>query len=44
MSKEEDYKDAHIAHLEQELEQLKAALKEPIARLYGIHPDDLSAY
>ena len=41
---EQDYKDARIAHLEQELEQLKESLKEPIAILYGIHPDDLSAY
>lgn len=40
---EQNYKDARIEYLEQELECLKAALKEPIARLYGIHPDDLSA-
>lgn len=34
-------KDARIVYLENELDNLRAALKEPIARLYGIHPDDL---
>jgi len=34
-------KDARIASLEHELFMLKSALREPIARLYGIHLDDL---
>lgn len=34
-------KDARIATLEQELFMVRAALREPMARLYGIHPDDL---
>jgi hypothetical protein len=32
---------AHITHLEREICALRDALREPIARLYGIHPDDL---
>jgi hypothetical protein len=32
---------ARIAHLSNELNELKAALRGPVARLYGIHPDDL---
>lgn len=35
-------KDARIAHLEHELFMVRSALREPIARLFGIHPDDLS--
>ena len=34
-------KDARIAHMEHELFMVRAALREPIARLYGLHPDDL---
>lgn len=34
-------KDARIAALEHELFMVRSALREPIARLYGIHPDDL---
>jgi hypothetical protein len=34
-------KDARIAYLELELERIKHSLREPIARLYDIHPDDL---
>lgn len=34
-------KDARIASLEQELFMVRSALREPIARLYGLHPDDL---
>lgn len=33
---------ARIEHLEGELEALRSALREPMGRLYGIHPDDLS--
>lgn len=32
---------ARIEHLSNELETLREMLKGPIARLYGIHPDDL---
>jgi hypothetical protein len=35
-------KDARIAALQKELVSLKRALREPIARLYGVHPDDLN--
>lgn len=35
-------KDARIAHLEHELFMVRSALREPIARLFGVHPDDLS--
>jgi hypothetical protein len=31
-----------IAVLESDLAALRVALREPIARLYGIHPDDLA--
>ena len=34
-------KDARIAHLEHELFMVRAALREPMARLFGVHPDDL---
>jgi hypothetical protein len=34
-------KDARIASLEHELFMVRSALRDPIARLYGIHPDDL---
>ena len=37
-------KDARITHLEQELHMIRAALREPIARLYGLHPDDLQPH
>lgn len=36
-----DEKDARIAYLEQELNALRDSLRKPIARLFGIHPDDL---
>jgi hypothetical protein len=32
---------ARIAHLEGELNAARGALREPMARLFGIHPDDL---
>lgn len=35
-------KDARIEHLEHELFMVRYALREPIARLFGIHPDDLN--
>lgn len=34
-------KDARIAHLEHELFMVRASLREPIARLYGLHTNDL---
>jgi len=34
-------KDARIEYLEHELLMLRTALREPIARLYGKHPDDI---
>lgn len=34
-------KDARIAHLEHELFMVRSSLREPVARLYGLHPDDL---
>ena len=33
--------EARLAHVQQELDALKLALREPMARLYGKHPDDL---
>jgi hypothetical protein len=32
---------ARIAHLEAELKAVRKALRKPMARLFGIHPDDL---
>lgn len=36
-------KDARIAYSEHELHMARASLREPIARLFGVHPDDLMA-
>lgn len=36
-------KDARIATLTQTLCTLKEALREPMAELFGVHPDDLSS-
>jgi hypothetical protein len=33
---------ARIAYLEGELYALRAALRKPMARLFGVHPDDLT--
>lgn len=35
-------KDAQIKHLKEELDALRGALVEPMSRLFGVHPDDLS--
>jgi hypothetical protein len=35
--------EARCNYLRDELDALKASLKEPIARLYGVHPDDLKS-
>lgn len=32
---------ARIAHLEKELAAVRKALRKPMARLFGVHPDDL---
>lgn len=32
---------ARIKHLERELKAVRAALRKPMARLFGCHPDDL---
>lgn len=34
--------DARIEHLESELAALREQLRRPMARLFGIHPDDLT--
>lgn len=34
-------KDARIAYLEGELLAVRSALREPMARLFSVHPDDL---
>lgn len=34
-------KDAMIATLQEELASLRAALREPMAKLYRVHPDEL---
>lgn len=34
--------EARIEHLESELAALREQLRAPIARLFGIHPDDLT--
>lgn len=41
MSEIKDEKDARLEYLENELKRLKELLKEPVSKLYGIHPDDL---
>ena len=33
---------ARIKHLERELNAVRAALRKPMARLFGVHPDDLA--
>lgn len=33
---------ARIAHLESELSVLRESLRSPMARLFGVHPDDLT--
>ncbi len=36
-------KDARVESLSAELEAMRAALREPMARLFGVHPEDLGA-
>ena len=33
--------EARISYLEQTLAELRISLREPVAKLFGIHPDDL---
>lgn len=35
--------EARSEHLREELEAIRAGLRDAVARLYGIHPDDLEA-
>lgn len=37
----DDPRDARPASMEKELQALREGLRGPVARLYGIHPDDL---
>ena len=38
-----DERNARIQHLEKTINSLRAALVAPMAELFGVHPDDLSA-
>lgn len=38
-----DERAARIEHLQSTINALRAALVEPMAELFGVHPDDLSA-
>lgn len=37
----EDERTARVGALQEELDTLREALREPMARLFGVHPDDL---
>ncbi len=37
----EDERVARVVALQEELDTLREALREPMARLFGVHPDDL---
>ena len=39
--KGEDERDARIRHLEAEIKAQRDGLREPVARLFGVHPSDL---
>ena len=41
MANGSDEKDARIESMTEELDALRKALREPMARLFGVHPDDL---
>ncbi len=41
MSRGKSEDKARIAHLERELKAVRTALRKPMARLFGVHPDDL---
>ena len=38
---QQDEQTARLAYLENELQTLKFKLREPMAQLFGVHPDDL---
>ena len=42
MTKGKDEKDAKIEVLEEEIAALRKQLRKPMARLFGVHPDDLT--
>lgn len=42
MSKGKSEDKARIKHLEAELKAVRKALQKPMARLFGVHPDDLN--
>ncbi len=41
LEEEVDARQARILYLEGELLRVRSGLREPIARLFGVHPDDL---
>jgi len=41
MSEGKSETEARIEHLEIELRELRRSLQKPMARLFGVHPDDL---
>ena len=42
MAEGKDERDARIETLQAELDELRKALRGPMARLFGMHPDDLN--
>lgn len=44
ISKGKDERDARIAHLQKELNAVRKALRNPMARLFGVHPNDLTRH
>lgn len=41
MAEGADERDARIVVMQSDLDMLRAALREPMARLFGVHPSDL---
>ena len=41
MADSKDERDARIDTLTEQLDELRDAIREPMARLFGVHPDDL---
>lgn len=40
-SKGATWEQARIVALQEELDEVRSSLREPMARLFGVHPDDL---
>lgn len=40
----QDEKEARLAQLENEISVLRRSLREPMARLFDVHPDDLRSH